>query len=410
MPSGPRATSPRIDGVARPAVDAVVIALSGRALAASALRGGHRVAVLDLFADVDTGHCAAASGRAPGTLRSGFRAGALLEAARRIAPAGVPLVYGSGFDRRTRLLARLNRERPLLGNSAAVVRTFKSPAGFFGLLDRLRIPAPETRLAPPPDPRGWLAKRVGGAGGAHIRAAELQVPPGAVYYQRRIPGRPVSALFLADGSSATMLGYSDQWSQPDGAGGDYRYGGAAFPAILAAGLESALGEAVRRLVREAGLVGVNSADFLVQEGEFALLEVNPRPGASLDAFDLAFDASLFDLHVGACRGELPERPPGARRGAASMIVYAGRGIVAPPLDFWPGWVADIPRPGSRVRRGGPVCTVTATAADAATAHGLVERRARDLLTELERIDRTAKAVPVVAEVARDPRDSRTAGA
>lgn len=379
-------------------MDALVIALSGRALAASAARAGYRVGVLDLFEDVDTVRLAAATARASGTLRSGFRAAALLAAAERLAPAGVPLVYGSGFDRRPRLLGRLAGERPLLGNPPAAVRAMKSPAAFFGLLDRLGIPAPPTTPAPPADPRGWLAKRVGGAGGAHIRPAAGAAPGRDVYYQRRVDGRPVSALFLADGRRAVVLAFSAQWPSPDGRGGDYRYGGAAFPEILPDGLRLAIERAIGRLVAETGLVGANSADMLVDGDGFVLLEVNPRPGASLEAFDLAFGASLFELHVDACRGRLPKAPPAARCGAAGVIVYADRRLTAPPPSFWPDWAADIPRAGQTFRPGEPVCTATATADDAMSARCIAETRLNDLLAELRQY---GYGSPAAMDAARD---------
>jgi len=52
------------------------------------------------------------------------------------------------------------------------------------------------------------------------------------------------------------------------------------------------------------------------------LEVNPRPGATLDIFDAP--PGLFGLHVAACAGRLERgwrAPPGA---AASAIAYADR--------------------------------------------------------------------------------------
>lgn len=366
----------------RPAVDAVIVALSGRALAASAGRAGYRVAAIDFFEDMDTARLAAVTARAPGTLHSGFRAAALLEVLTRIAPAGVPVVCGSGFDRRSRLLGRVSKIRPLLGNGASTVRAVKSPARFFDLLDRLGVPTPATVLSRPADPRGWLVKRSGGAGGAHIRPADAPPPRGEIYYQRKVEGTAISALFLADGRNAAILGFSEQWAAPDERGGAYRFGGAAFPAPLPTRLRSAIAAAIGGIVSETGLVGANSADFIVADGGFVLLEINPRPGASLDAFDLSHDASLFDLHCNACRGALPGAPPAARRGAASMIVYADRRLSAPDPAFWPDWVADIPRPGQPLRAGAPICTVTAVAAESGAARRLVVRRAKDLLNRL----------------------------
>ena len=63
-----------------------------------------------------------------------------------------------------------------------------------------------------------------------------------------------------------------------------------------------------RLARAIPLVGLNSADFLVDGDDFRLLEINPRPGATLDIFEPP-KGSLFALHIAACEGELEPHAP-----------------------------------------------------------------------------------------------------
>ena len=46
--------------------------------------------------------------------------------------------------------------------------------------------------------------------------------------------------------------------------------------------------------------GLASADFLANEGEALLLEINPRPGATLDIFDCGA-TPLLRLHVNAVK-------------------------------------------------------------------------------------------------------------
>ena len=60
------------------------------------------------------------------------------------------------------------------------------------------------------------------------------------------------------------------------------------------------------------LAGLNSVDFLVADDAVWLLEINPRPGATLDIFE-PDGGSLFALHVQACGGVLPERVVPRRR-------------------------------------------------------------------------------------------------
>ncbi|MGH6944526.1 MAG: ATP-grasp domain-containing protein, partial [Geminicoccaceae bacterium] len=165
-----------------PSEPVLIVALSGRALAASARRAGYAPIVLDAFDDLDTRACALASERVPTGDGWSFDEEALLEAAERLAPPPVPLVWGSGFERAPGLLERLGRGRPLLGNDAGTVRRIKEPFGFAARLADLEIAHPEVRRTPPPDPKRWLIKRVGGAGGSHVRPTTAGAPAETGWY------------------------------------------------------------------------------------------------------------------------------------------------------------------------------------------------------------------------------------
>jgi predicted ATP-grasp superfamily ATP-dependent carboligase len=253
------------------------------------------------------------------------------------------------------------------------VAAVKDPGAFATLCRDCEIAHPATSASPPHEPTGWLAKRKGGAGGGHIVRAETRTrASGDYYFQRATPGVPVSALFLADGRRATMLGLSTQWASPT-ARRPYRYGGAVRPAALAPAVADKLVSAMQRLMQAIPLVGLNSADFLVDGDEFRLLEINPRPGATLDMFEPA-EGSLFALHVAACEGRLSDAPPRLDGACAAAIVYAESDIVASPATEWPDWTADRPVPGTAIKAGEPLCTVKATAATAVAAKARVDER------------------------------------
>ena len=99
------------------------------------------------------------------------------------------------------------------------------------------------------------------------------------------------------------------------------------------------------------LVGLNSADFLVDGERSWLLEINPGPGATLDIFEPS-EASLFALHMAACAGELrrgtalsQRREGGRDRLCAKMI------SLRVPRPDWPDWTADRPLAGSAIKAG-----------------------------------------------------------
>ncbi|WP_247893324.1 ATP-grasp domain-containing protein [Azospirillum endophyticum] len=359
----------------------VVVALSARALAASACRGGRRVVAFDLFADADTAAMAHSCLALPSP-RLSIPGAALRRALAVPELHRLPLVYGAGFEDHPDLLAALALDRPVIGNGAETVKRLKTPMVFAALLARLGIPHPEIAASPPADPGGWLIKRAGASGGAHIRPAASRLPAGH-YAQRRMAGRPVSLLFLADGRRAMPVGFSRQWVAP-AAGQPYRYGGAVgpLPPSLCGATGAAMIVAASRITAAVGLVGLNSADFLAGPAGWCLLEINPRPGATLDLFDRPPMPSLLDLHLAACAGELAAELPPLAGCRAAMVVYASAPVPLPDRLRWPDWTADRPRTPALIPAGAPLCTVIADGPDMLEARRLAGRRARGLCLRL----------------------------
>jgi len=370
-----------------PRVPYLVVAITGRALAASAARGGHPVVVLDCFADRDTRALAVACRSVVAARRLRFDRRTLLKAGEELAPIPAGLVPGSGFEGRTGLLARLARGRPLHGNRPDVVAAVRDPARFFRLLDQLGIPHPEVRLAPPSDPRGWLVKQPGGAGGGHIRPAASRRAPVGAYYQRFEAGQALSVLFLADGRRARILGINRQWTAAARPGAPFLYGGAVGGLTVPDALEREIRAGLAALVAETGLIGLNGLDFVLREGRWSVLELNPRPTATFELYDPDYPRGLFDWHLRACQGELPDRAATRRAIRAHAVVYATvAGRTGPRFNF-PDWCRDIPVPGSQFSPGDPVCTVHAAATDAHRTMALLRGRN----TMLERALRRAAA-------------------
>jgi uncharacterized protein len=174
-----------------------------------------------------------------------------------------------------------------------------------------------------------------------------------------------------------VLGFSLQWSAPTPRQ-SFRYGGAAQPAVVDVETADAMTQAIQRLTSMVQLLGLNSADFLVRGRAFDLLEINPRPGATLDIFEPS-DGSLFAMHISACQGMLPATRPSYQQARASAIVYADRDIPAFPVLDWPPWTADRPAVGTSVDNGSPLCTVFACAATATSARQLATQRGAAIL-------------------------------
>ncbi|HWN30122.1 MAG TPA: ATP-grasp domain-containing protein [Burkholderiales bacterium] len=352
----------------------LIAALTARALAQSARRGGFPVVVLDLYNDLDT-HRYAQHSRAVAQHEQGFDAAALLKAADELCPpqhcAG--LICGSGFEDQPQLLKQLAAGRPLYGNTAETVTRIKDPRQFFALLDELEMTHPEVRFAPPRPACGWLAKKIGGYGGTHVLPAAGRQPDGMHYYQKLESGRSMSATFLADGKKSHIIGFNEQWTTS--AGSPFSYAGAISHAKLDAVLQAEIARKLDQLVQASGLAGLNGMDFLLRGNEYRVLEINPRPCATMDLYDDDCTESLFGWHLRACRGELPQAhlvTQKITRGHA--VIYAERTLRIPMNMKFPEWVSDIPGADKQFAPGAPVCMVHAQGASAQQVKRLLMQR------------------------------------
>ncbi len=292
------------------------------------------------------------------------------------------MLYGSGFEDHPDWLPALAGKRVLLGNPADVVNRVKQPGELAALLAALGIPHPEIRRQPPAT-AGWLCKRAGAAGGAHVRpAAEGQAAGPDDYFQRRIDGRALSTTVLANGRRALILGCCETWCDASDPARRYRYGGAAtlLPGALPAMLRYRLAAAASALTAACGLRGLIGLDWIIAGAEPWLLEVNPRPTATTGLHGPG--AGLLALHRAALTGVLPERPPPVPAGSrAHAVIYATRALRTRTIR-WPPWVSDRPWPGSLIAAGEPVCSISACGADPVAARAALQRRRNRFLETL----------------------------
>jgi predicted ATP-grasp superfamily ATP-dependent carboligase len=118
--------------------------------------------------------------------------------------------------------------------------------------------------------------------------------------------------------------------------------------------------AIEKIAAYFGLRGLNSADFMVDGDTSWLLEVNPRPGATLDIYDTEYNR-LFARHCDASEGLATTSVYFDDGGtSAAAVVYADNGdLTTPYISESPDWLKDRPLPGTQIRAGHPLCTVLA---------------------------------------------------
>ncbi|MEP9396522.1 ATP-grasp domain-containing protein [Mesorhizobium sp. KR2-14] len=331
----------------------------------------------DLFCDDDTRALAERAIMLPGDLHNGINASRAVETLAELAGTEHPVavVCGSGFERQPDLIDAIARRFPLAGCGGEAIRRVKDPETFAADCEELGIPHPALQREPPADPEHWLVKRDGGAGGTHIRRANGDAAQAGRYFQRRIAGASVSALFVGDGESARIVGFSRQFLSP-APDAPYRYGGAVRLCRFDRVDATIIGGWLTALTRRAGLVGLCSADLIRNADGYHLLEINPRPGATLDIFD-ADDAPLMEAHIRAGRGE-PYRLPRFLDCMAATIAYADQPVDSFPAIAWPEWVADRQSAGTVLEAGDPVCTIFARGPSAEAARRTLAERQQAL--------------------------------
>ena len=430
----------------------LLVGVSTRAAAASAARVGFRVTALDAFGDLDQ-HRRVRSLSLPRDLGVRFGALEAARAARAIDCDAVAYTAGlENSPRAVRLLAEeralwgntpatLRRVRDpvllarvLARRGFAVPRTLGGQAGRWadGQMSRWagqRGGGAVGRRGSVCDPRAtgagararWLVKPRASGGGHGIGPWRGDSPLAAGFVlQEYIVGTPGSVVFAAatgaaepparpparppaGSSRVVVLGLSRQLvgERAFGARG-FRYCGS-----ILAGAGDAQFEADAELLEcaaalahaaaeEFGLMGVNGIDFVARSGVPYPVEVNPRYSASMELVERAYGLSVFGVHVRACLGELPRFDVATARqdrgAVGKAVVYARRTVTMGDTRAWlrDRNVRDVPRPGERIPRGRPICTVFARGRDARSCYAALVRRAERVYCEVERYSERRK--------------------
>jgi len=375
-----------------------VAALSARLLAQSARRAGWTVIALDLFGDIDT-RAAADEWHPigdPATLRVDRNLLlAALEDARKHADC-LGWIAGAGFEPCHDVLAAGARVLPLLGNDRATLDRVRDARIFFAALDQLGVPHPPTRFDAPDETSGWLVKDFASSGGWRVRpasAAHDNTGGRGIHFQRQGSGRPMSVLFVADCERAVALGFNELLVRAHGAW-PFVYRGVVGPVgDVAPAVAHDLYGVLDDLVRTFELRGLGSLDFLLDDNTFSVLEINPRPSASMALYETAATRGLLEWHVDACKGRLPASTIGAMQPRGELVVYADRELVVTFEEvqrLMRLGCRDLPQPQSHVAAGAPLCSVSALGDSARAVRELLAQRERAVLSVVQNRSETLR--------------------
>jgi uncharacterized protein len=241
--------------------------------------------------------------------------------------------------------------------------------------------------------RRWLRKPIRGGGGRGVREWRGGRLADGLVVQERISGLPCSAAAVADGRSAALLGVSEQLigRRALGARG-YAWCGNLVPPRLPFGERRALTDDLRVICAAVaagfGLRGLFGVDVVWDGARAWVVEVNPRPVASLETIEAVHGGRSFAEHVEACAGRLP--PAGTARSladparaAGKAVLYATEDVQVPDTRDWPArGIRDVPHAGERIAAGRPICTLVATGRSPEAVLDDLEARAAALRHEL----------------------------
>jgi hypothetical protein len=342
-------------------------------LAELAVRAGYPVLALDYFGDADL-QTLCPSRSLLRNYHQDYSPTGLVNAAAGLEAGAV--VYSASLENHPAEVARLSQGRRLLGNSPAALEKIRNPARLAAALRAGGFLYPETVVAKPGltvDPyRRWLWKPLRSGGGHGIRRWQGgPIPPEGVL-QEQLLGLVGSMAFVANGQQAILLGLTEQLvgRRVFGASG-FRYCGNLLPPRLPPDQLMVLAQEAQALatyLTEAfGLQGLNGLDFIWSAGRLWTIEVNPRPSASLELIDLAYGVRVFEAHVRAFTGQLPNFNLSSilfnSTAAGKTILYASDNVVVGDTRTWVAQgIRDVPHPGEHIRKRYPICTILTTGA------------------------------------------------
>ena len=382
----------------------LIVGASARAAAHSAVRAGLQPVCADMFLDEDLQAVAQV------LPLDDYPRG--LPSVARIAPH-CPWMYTGALENHPDIVARISADRALLGNPPDVVRRVRNPVHVRNVLLDNDFPSLRLRSKQDvPEPDGqWMLRSRHGSGGAGIHiwdsgtAKQTHLKAGD-YFQQRVDGSPISALFLSTPAKTWLAGMTRQFIGVESVGAPaFAYCGSVGPIKVAETIQTSIHRAGQVLANKCGLRGLFGCDFLLDDRVAWLTEVNPRYTASVEILEYAFDVPLLQWH---CRSftsagrKFEFRTSDNDRQTAmtrivrqengqitgKMILFAIRDIVITSMMQLSArnrsqavpYIADVPAAGSLIKCGRPICTVLAAGHNMDDCQARLQQRVDEVLS------------------------------
>lgn len=370
----------------------LIIANSARMLAQAANSIGLRPLVIDCFGDLDTQGYAESAYQIP-SLAKVHLIPALEQLLRQYAVTAV--IYGSGFEYYPESLGYLAERFRLLGNDPQTFMRFLNKADFFTVLDSLAIAHPMVRFQPPEsDEQGWLIKPMQGQGGVGVKRYQPRLghtEAGLMYWQKVQAGTQQSVLFLVYTGVVQIIGFNTQWTIALSENQGFLFSGIMNAAVIPSEQATLINVWLGKLVKVFNLKGLNSMDFILADQACYVLEINPRPSASMQLYS----PEWLLRHIQACGGmgfveqQINQendrcclKLPSDKSSCAYQLVYAEQAVTIPKQFAWPEWCMDLPKAGAIIGTMQPICSIIAYGQSAQRVRKKLHTLQQQLLRQL----------------------------
>jgi len=231
--------------------------------------------------------------------------------------------------------------------------------------EEIGVPVPRIAAEGAYPVMGKPRKGAGGWRNAILRSAQEERDWASLYpeipyiRQEIVEGIPASVCCIADGHKARAVAVNEQILRGEGEAA-FGFSGSVTP--FDHPLAGQMREIAEKIAAASGCVGTLGIDFVAGSDTLSAIEVNPRFQGTVDTVEMAFGCSLFQYHVDACAGRLPEVPE-AGEYAARRILFADRDItIGADLKKLAPVVSDIPWPGAFFEEGQALVSISGTGA------------------------------------------------
>ncbi len=335
-----------------PEKNILIVANSGRMLAQLSRNAGLVPLVIDCFSDCDTQYLALDCVKV-NTLELKYvrKALSVLSHHNRIRY----VVYGSGLELYNSTIKFLFQNLVVLGNTQDVFSLIQNKTYFFSRLKYLGILFPDITFQAPEINDNWLVKPKQGEGGLGIKKYErLSKITTSCYWQKFITGKAMSVLFVANGNEYKIIGFNKQYFTRI-EDNQFVFSGVISQPEINKDIIQTINLWLAALIPDFALKGVNTLDFIVKNNCCYVLEVNARPSASMQLYQ----QDLLTRHINSFIDAQLQSVIVIKTYKAYKVVFAEAEVFINDHIQWPQWVVDIPKSGSIIHTGMPICSIIA---------------------------------------------------